>query len=484
MKHHLMTLAGFFIFTTAGLYLLKKLRLFLALPIAMLFLCTLSAEAANRYIRSGATGSANGSDWVNAYTTLPSSLVRGDTYYIADGNYGSYIFDDANSGSTLIIIKKATIADHGADTGWLDSYGDGQATFGNWTVTTDYWLFDGQMRNLNWRDGATNQYGFRVSNTNNTKTLRLDNGLGMGADHVTFRHIDFVAAGRDTGIGDDVVYGLFGHQNITFQNSSLRDSDRTIFLMRGCWQNLLVENSYLARNASSPAIHGELLSDTCSDNVVFRNNMIEDIEGTAVWAVLNGSGAAQTASNTASDWKIYGNVIHWTPGYNREGVAAIFMSANASTGIDPNRNWTDNLAFYNNTINDNGIYVIWYGLIIEAGTNNIVKNNIFYNLKNSDQVGVTADYNWYYLSPHPGDSGPNTKTCSSNCNIFTDRTNKFFTLSGNNLPAAGDNSIGSAFNTDPNGILRGVDGAWDRGAFEFTTGNIAKPAPPTGLRVQ
>jgi len=41
--------------------------------------------AANHYVRAGATGAGDGSDWENAYTQLPPNLVRGDTYYIADG---------------------------------------------------------------------------------------------------------------------------------------------------------------------------------------------------------------------------------------------------------------------------------------------------------------------------------------------------------------------------------------------------------------
>ena len=66
------------------------------------------ALSANHYILDGASG--NGSSWSNAWDSLPSTLVRGDTYYIADGSYGSYTFNDAQSGSTLIYIKKATVA--------------------------------------------------------------------------------------------------------------------------------------------------------------------------------------------------------------------------------------------------------------------------------------------------------------------------------------------------------------------------------------
>src|SRR5687768_13295730 len=83
-----------------------------------------------RYIRAGAVGARDGSDWSDAYPALPATLIRGAIYYVADGTYGGYTFDDATSGTALITIRKATVDDHGTATGWQDSYGDGQAIFG------------------------------------------------------------------------------------------------------------------------------------------------------------------------------------------------------------------------------------------------------------------------------------------------------------------------------------------------------------------
>src|SRR5574337_72794 len=103
------------------------------------------AMAANHYVRAGAAGNNSGSDWTNAYSTLPSTLTRGDTYYVADGSYGSYTFKTAASGSTRIYVKKAIASDHGTDAGWLSSYGDGQAVFtATMIFNTSYWTFDGQ----------------------------------------------------------------------------------------------------------------------------------------------------------------------------------------------------------------------------------------------------------------------------------------------------------------------------------------------------
>jgi hypothetical protein len=263
---------------------MKRISYWLALAACML---PAFVNAANQYVRPGAAGRNDGSDWTNAYSSLPATLRRGDTYYLANGNYGSYVFDDANSGSTTIVIKKATETDHGTATGWSSSYGDGQAVFSNWQIYTDYYVFDGQRRNSDWRLGTTSLYGIKVAGRS---PVRLDNGSGTGGDNLTFRYIDFQGGGRDTGAGDDVIYGLTGNSNITFQYSALHDSDRTIFLTRNNWTNLVVDHCYIARNTSTPAMHGEMMSVYSSTNMTFSNNVIEDIEGTAVWAGIGDGG--------------------------------------------------------------------------------------------------------------------------------------------------------------------------------------------------
>src|SRR4030067_9598 len=96
------------------------------------------------YIRAGASGNGSGSDWTNAKTSL-TGLVRGNTYYLADGSYASFAFGVANSGSSYINIYKATASDHGTETGWDPSYGDGVATISGMSVQTGYLILDGRV---------------------------------------------------------------------------------------------------------------------------------------------------------------------------------------------------------------------------------------------------------------------------------------------------------------------------------------------------
>src|SRR5262245_52847243 len=95
----------------------SKLGIVLLSSIVVAIAADGAAWAANHYVRSSATGVGNGSDWTNACTDFTgscavSNLVRGDTYYVATGTYGSRTFNTPTSGTLTITIKGATAADH------------------------------------------------------------------------------------------------------------------------------------------------------------------------------------------------------------------------------------------------------------------------------------------------------------------------------------------------------------------------------------
>ena len=206
------------------------------LLILTIFLFSVSglATAANYCVRDGATGSNDGSDWTDAYTELPSTLERGSTYYIADGTYSGYTFNDAVSGTSLITIKKAIASDHGTSTGWQSSYGDGQVEFAGSSgdtlrFTTDYWVFDGQVGGGpgNWKTG----YGFRViadANEENTKLIDIENG----ADYITVSHVDMQFNGIYTGLRQDCLSASSssdsGSSHLTISYNYMRDVQRVM----------------------------------------------------------------------------------------------------------------------------------------------------------------------------------------------------------------------------------------------------------------
>lgn len=417
------------------------------------------AQAANVHCGPTSTGNGSGSDWNNQCAMNSLTPARGNVYYLADGSYNGKTLTVVNSGTTTIEFRKAIVADHGSATGWSDTMGDGQAIFGGMSIQTDYWIFNGQVRNSNWRTGAVNQYGIVFGNT------RIDDGSSSaGADNVTFQYVDIHGGGRDTGDGDDVIYTLYGGSNITFQYCALRDSDRTIFLTRGVPTNWIIEYSYIARNASSAAIHGEIWSTTEGSGVIFRYNIVEDPEGTAVFAFINGG--------VSQNYAIYGNVFKHSASYNREGITGIVYCANDAS----NDNTCNNLRFTNNTIWQ--ITGAYSGIIIQSGTGAVVQNNMWYNsVRTNNSFSGTQSHNWYYNTNAEGENS-NTQTCTTGCNIFTSATTNDYTLTA--ATNAGT-TLSSPYNVDPNGTTRGADGTWDRGAFEFGSGSGATvPTVVTG----
>src|SRR5260370_33498806 len=89
-----------------------------------------SAFAACHVVTPSGSGSKTGADWNNAYAGLPSTLTRGDVYYLADGAYGSYTISTPDSGTTVVEIRKAQTYDNCTSTGWsAATMGSSQASF-------------------------------------------------------------------------------------------------------------------------------------------------------------------------------------------------------------------------------------------------------------------------------------------------------------------------------------------------------------------
>ena len=91
----------------------------------------------------------------------------------------------------VITIKKATVADHGTETGWVKTHGEGQAVFNSIvTFSTDDWVLDGSTRDesnppLSWFN--TTSYGFKITNNSNAAQVQLK--FGAGIDNFTMRYV-------------------------------------------------------------------------------------------------------------------------------------------------------------------------------------------------------------------------------------------------------------------------------------------------------
>lgn len=428
------------------------------------------ADAAVHYVRAGASG--NGSDWSNAMGNLPATLVRGDTYYIAAGSYGSQTFNDALAGATYIYIKKATAADHGTATGWNSTYA-GTATFSNLKFSKGYYDIDGKVGGGpgSWTSG----HGFKITSaaSGTGKLITVDNVTGIRIRHAEIYFNNLVGASTTTASGD-LIYAVAGGNDILVQYCWLHDSARTIFYPIK-WNNITFEYNRMERNGVnwSSGNHSEIFSSRQVSNVTVRYNHILDWKSTG--GLMFGGVVSSVAKSISQNLYIYGNVFEWTKNWgNTANNGAIGSWSHSWMGIQTAR-------IYNNTfVNITDSNPSDAASIFPIGnlTDVIVQNNLFYNA-NPRAIKGSHNYNWFNSDSH-GETGAQVSTS----NPFMNYSGKDYRLAA---PTQNVNALASPFNMDMFGAARGKDGIWDRGAYEFgaaTTTVKPVPAVPTSLTVK
>jgi hypothetical protein len=425
---------------------------FLLLP-----LLALPAGATNHYVRQGASG--NGSDWTNACGDFTgscaiASLVRGDTYYVGAGTYNARTWNTPASGTSVITIKKAIVADHGTATGWSDAYA-AQASFTNrMDVETAYWTFDGQVGDYN--TGGIGSYGFKDQyNVGDFAPCGGSNGGTAGAgfllcgDHVTIRYFD---CSGYTGTGD------YNYPNQAKCIESYGGSFWTVshVAMHGCESCLqggatgaLLEYSYIYNSRSiAPNFHNNVFYIQGLQNSTLRYNKVWDYNAEGFF-FTGYSGA--TNSNVA----IYGNVF-WSDG----------SQSNFPRGIEIRQDYNyDHILIYNNT---------FYNLN-DGAVNNLTGStgNTCANCQAVDNLAVLTGYSF--------GSGftANSNTSDSNISRFVSVAS-LYTADFHLKSALAGVSLASPYNIDMDGNTPGTGGSWDRGAYQYVVSN--QPSPPTGLQ--
>ena len=423
---------------------LKSVEMKLATAILFFSLC--SANAATRYVRAGATGAGTGTDWTDAYSALPTTLVRGDTYYVAGGTYPSYTFTTATSGTTMIYVKKATVASHGTETGWSDSYGTAQAVFqSSFNITRSWFELDGQTRNeADWFSGAA--YGFKIQHTGNWIHMVIANGSTFNTN-ITVKYV-YVAAQ----IGVLPVSGSgISPNNVTTQtyNNSVMNRNLVfsrMFIQGGnqSWHlrqttGPVVEYSAAELTCGSDAFHGEMVNGFylyTAGPIVRYCHFRNCYNGASGYPAGGGTGIIALADLTSAE--IYGNIFE-----------SYLCGDGAIAAGWPNTN----IKVYNNTF-INGIAPS--GALVRfsqsTGAGSVAYNNIAINCSNPTYNGVNY-------------TAANNSTLPTTAVI--NFAGKDFRLAA--ATAAGT-TLSSTYNQDRLGVTRGADGVWDRGAYEFVSG--------------
>lgn len=425
----------------------------------MLFLGAVSVEAANHYIRSDATGAGNGSDWTNACIDFTGScavgsLVRGDTYYVADGSYAARTFSTAASQTSVITIKKATASAHGTETGWVSTYGEGVATFAcTITFSTPYWVFDGVNGPLH--SLTPSAYGFNMAQCANPFDT------SSSSNNVTISHVAALATASDT----EKIF-LEGRASTITVSHSLLNGFQNCMMTRGPdygQKNNWVFEYNVNRNMwSSSANHGECLNANESDlgNLTARFNLYLD------W-----SNSWSTATIVANNSNINGAMICGNIFHNASGTNGLITGTSAGT--------MNNVKVYNNTFHIfTGGFDLWLGASMGSSSGNEARNNILMQMSRSIAGNWNTNYDMF-VSTTGSTSEPNAVTTTAS--PFTNATAGQYTLTG--PTSAGQTVTGCS--TDYLGRTRGADGTWDRGALEYSAGgaDINPPSAPINVVV-
>lgn len=450
---------------------------------AMILLPSMT-NAANHYVRAGAAGTSDGSDWTNACTDFTgscavSSLVRGDTYYVASGTYAGRTFDTATSGTLVITIKGATVADHGTSTGWVNTYsvstadGGSQAVWSHRSPTTielynSYFVFDGAVGSLS---TTKTDYGFKVSGPTCPAGHQGFDVWGPSgiATNITIKHITYTGC---TSVGDigleaiQVGCGACHLDTITISDSLFSDMSRVVDFSNV--NNIVYERNISQGQWSSAANHGETIS--------FNNNNApaESVNGTVRYSqFLSSEGTATIAcglfgeGNACEGLKVYGNLfMNKVDGGN--GIIATGSSGFA---------YLRNVLVYNNTFLRNDAQLMWLcSGDCANSTGNEFKNNFVYDSAATIDSGtgsITSDSNRFYNISSGAAFGTNQQTTTGGACPFVSCTAPYNLrlLSATNAGT----SLASPYNVDPDGVTRGSDGTWDRGAYEFGSGGGSSP---------
>jgi len=457
-----------------GIIPAKRVPLQLQVVLFALLLCASGAEAQGTfYIRDGGV-SATCTDWTDACDQLPSTLQRAATYYLADGTYPGYTFDDAVSGTSVITVKKATEADHGTNTGWSSTHGDGQANFtGGLIFVTDHWTIDGSTRNeANWADGPS--YGIKT-----TSIFTNSLSFGHASDNVTLKYLDI---GPDYGSSDNPSYGdliYLGGFGETADNWLIHRSyihNGRVLGQHAGVHNVTYELSFLGPNWTKTGIRHQVRGSSVTIRYnIFRNACqgqpgVPGV-GESCTAIVGWYGNAGSNGENYSNSAVYGNVFIDTIGtVFYSGGALVMGDDRTSQGGGP-QDCTGCKIFNNTFVGIGSLNPSSHVGFEFTGikTNTEARNNIWHNVGSHTpfcQAAVCSD------NPTVANASQFINPAASNFRLVS--------------PTANGAPLSSPYNTDADGKLRGTDGIWDLGAYEYLAnggGDTIAPAAPSNLTI-
>ncbi len=437
---------------------MKLINILLAVFLSS-FLIVQPVIGATRYVRpNGATyGTSSGDDYVNAYTGGNTvnwgALSGGDVVYVVGGGgtYTNWLISDQTLGSSgnPVIIKRATIADHGTETGWSDSF-DAPISVPNGYIAfirCHFFTLSGVTSNgisIECPDGSA---GFSLQDTTGSETPCN----GVTVEYMTI----------NGGVGTtDGTQGMFLEVTNFVGRYLILHSFYDDAIRTPLFKDSVIEYTTITNKLNSPTdLHGDAVemipgtSDQGVNNAVFGHNYINWSGDGFQLSAIGGQPGPQ-------------NVIIHNSVLSGMTAGAKAIKANSSNPV------IGPISIFNVTFTDGNIRLM-------PATTSLLTNNIFYGVSLPTYDGTTThNYNAY--------SGSNVYGEANGVALLS--ADPFVNSAGGNyIPAAGSQIVGTGFNlgstyaTDFAGVSRIVP--WDIGAYTIAGVLFQNQAPTKPIRL-
>jgi hypothetical protein len=489
--------------------MMKRLLLFILLPSPVFAAC--------HAVGPSATGAGTGADW-NNIETLPSTLARGDVYYLQDGNYGNHFSLTESGSSGVVELRKAQSYDQGSTAqnsacatsiaaGWntstmgsaqayWQSTGSGQivalGTGGNIT-------FNGNGYNGGGTDlavgcggiqaGAGSTYapktapptpsgcGIKIDDSTCTSTVTdgCDGGSGYihgGGSNITWEYVEWFGQGLNTnGNNNSETYGWFEQTStsaIVKHVYGHNNSTTYVTCAGGGCNSALYTMNYFWGIFDGSTNHGEAFQDTGTDSgVTVSYNYFRDQCNTSGALGTNGDVVfVDPVTGTHDSWQIYGNVDFASSGdtncVHHDGFIACINSSQTCTNFLVAQNTLIGIT------NNSGI------VCTNSCSTWTMMNNLWYSNPASASLVGTHTYNSFLNTSGPSETG--------SVNIASGAANPFVNWQIGNIALAADGSNTNNRTTtslDPLADIYGNTFTTDRGAAQFVNAVVTQASGVT-----
>lgn len=449
------------------------------LLISLLFSMALQPSmAASRYLRAGASGANNGTSWADAWTSWASAntgVTRGDTVYVAGGDYNANVsITKAVSGTTWIYFKKANSTDNSGDAGWNSTYESTQASInGQLSIEVSYIEINGVTGTNNIGHGIRVNYQPADCDTFGASGFALP--LEYAIHDVYLRHIEILACSSTANKQTRAISHNTdsNSKKMHFQNLYIHDVTENVFTFLGHGgtsyedYSVLIENCFTEDVGLSPIaeVHCQIIQfgpGSSQSYFIVRNNKFHDPYG----------GISFLGASKTTNVLIYNNIFA-TQQRTTYQVSPGVIWSHANTGTE-----VHNIGIYNN---------VFYNMAPAAAlsfqsptTENIIARNNIWEACTfaAGYIGVdTSTHNGYYGNFGGAIPSGETGQVNGGASAFTDAATYDFRLASGSYGSGAGYDLSGTFTTDHTGATWTVP--WDMGVYEY--GGEAPPATGAGV---